>query len=56
MKPNTYKIIQECLETGISLGYNRAFKHSDNPSAQVVKDQIYEAIMTEICEWFVFDD
>lgn len=56
MKPNTYKIIQEAVENGVALGYNRTYKHSDTPSEDTVKKQIYDAVMTEICEWFVFDE
>lgn len=56
MKPNTFRIIQEAVENGVALGYNRAYKHSDAPSEEVMKQQIYEAVMNEICEWFVFDE
>ena len=55
MKANTYKIIQEAVENGVALGYNRAYKHSDTPSEEAIKFEIYEAVMNEICEWFVFD-
>lgn len=56
MKPNTYKIIQEAVANGVALGYSRAYKHSAMPSEDAVKQQIYEAVMTEICEWFVFGE
>lgn len=55
MKPNAFRSIQEAVENGVALGYNRAYKHSDAPSDEVVKQQIYDAVMNEICEWFVFD-
>jgi hypothetical protein len=55
MKPNTYKIIQEAVENGVALGYNRAYKHSETPSEGFIKQQIYDAVMSEICEWFMFD-
>lgn len=56
MKPNTYKIIQEAVENGVAVGYNRAYKHSDAPSGEELRNKIYDAVMNEICEWFVFDE
>lgn len=58
MKPNIYRILQEAVESGIELGYNRAYKHSDGEllTQGVLKQKIHEAVMNEICEWFVFDE
>jgi hypothetical protein len=56
MKPNTYKLLMECVETGIALGWRRAHKHNDNPDEEAIKLAIEDAIQTEICEWFKFND
>lgn len=56
MKPKTINVLEMCIDTGVSLGYNRAHKHDDNPSEEVIKDKIREAIMNEIYEWFDFED
>ena len=56
MRPDSYKLLEMCVENGINLGYRRAFKHNDDPSEQVIKDYIQTAIMAEISEWFAFDD
>lgn len=56
MRANAYKLIERCVEDGVTLGYNRAHKHDDNPSQAHIEDQIIQAIMTEICEWFEFTD
>ena len=56
MKPNIYRIIQEAVESGVALGYNRAYKHSDSPTEEQIKLKIYDAVMNEICEWFTFDE
>lgn len=56
MKANAYRLIERCVEDGVSLGYNRAFKHNDNPSQAHIEDQIIQAIMTEVCEWFDFNE
>jgi hypothetical protein len=55
MKPNYYKIIQDCVETGTSLGYQRAHKHDDKPERVVLEEKIIEAIMQQISENFIFD-
>jgi hypothetical protein len=55
MKPNYYLIISDCVEKGTALGYNRAFKHDPNPNEFFIKEQINDAIMQLISEYFVFD-
>ena len=56
MKPNAYKLLERCVEDGVSYGYNRAHKHTDSPSQAQIEDQIIQAIMNEICEWFDFNE
>lgn len=56
MKVNEYKVLQDCIERGISIGYSRAFKHTDTPSDQAIKSAIEDAVMLEICEYFEFDE
>lgn len=55
MKPNYYKIIEDCIATGTSLGYARAHKHDDTPERVVLEEKIIAAIMEQITENFVFD-
>jgi hypothetical protein len=55
MKPNTYRIITDCIETGIDVGWLRAHKHTDTPSDEQIKDAIYQAVMSEIAEYFTFE-
>ncbi len=54
MKPNMYKLVSNCVDNGVNYGWNRAHKHTDSPSEAQIKDEIYNAVMNEICEWFVF--
>jgi hypothetical protein len=56
MKPKTYKILNDCVGNGIEYGWNRAHKHTDQPTPEVIKDCIGEAIMLEISEDFSFED
>lgn len=51
-----YTILAECIERGIELGYNRAYKYADNPSPTTFKNAIYDAVTTEISEYFTFDN
>lgn len=56
MKPNSYKIVSDCVEKGTNAGWNKAHKHTDKPTEDDIKDQIHHYIMLEICEYFTFDD
>lgn len=56
MTPNSYKLLQRCVEEGVMIGVNRAYKHTDNPTAEQLVDAIERAVMNEICEWFKFNE
>lgn len=52
MKPKFNMVLEQCIETGLKLGYNRAFKHSDNPDEYTIQGKQFDAIMEEIYQWF----
>lgn len=56
MTPKDFKLLVRCVEDGVAYGYNRAHKHTDSPTAEVIRDQIENAVIDEICEWFHFDE
>jgi hypothetical protein len=56
MKAKTYQLIQECVENGVQLGFNRAHKHTDTPSDDELQNKIIDSVMMEICEWFSFNE
>ena len=56
MKPKLINLIEQCIETGIQRGWNRAFKHDDVPPEDMVRERIREAIWLELYEWFDFDE
>jgi len=56
MKAKEYNLMSMAVENGISYGYSRAFKHTDTPTEEAIRNAIYEAVMNEICENFTFDD
>lgn len=49
---NHFKLLDRCIAEGISIGTKRAFKHVDNPSANQIEIEVYQAVMNEIYEWF----
>lgn len=56
MKAKEYHLIAKCVETGIMFGWNRAHKHDETPDPQHIRDSIEIAVISEICEWFDFED
>ena len=52
MKPKTYNLLERCIEDGVQMGWNRAHKHTETPDPIWLREQIYQAIMFEIHEWF----
>jgi len=59
MRPKFYILLMRCIEDGIDIGYQRAFKHTDTPvvtSEDQIKKAVMDAIALEINEWFDFDD
>jgi hypothetical protein len=55
MKPNYYKIIEDCVASGVAIGYISAHKHEDKPDRSVLKENIIEAIMDQISNKLIFD-
>lgn len=56
MKANMHKVLEHVLDVGIELGWRRAHKHTDTPSAELIKNSIEQAVWDELYEWVVFDD
>jgi hypothetical protein len=56
MKPKTLKALEAAIETGIELGYSRAYKHDMDPSEIYIKSCISDAIWTELYEWFDIEE
>lgn len=56
MKPKTRVILELAIGEGVRYGYSRAHKHIENPSEGAVIEAIEEAVMSQIYEYFDFDE
>ena len=55
MRINEYKVMADCIERGIKTGTERVCNYSYKADDIDIKNELYEAIMHEICEYFFFD-
>ena len=51
-KPKLMPLLEQCIENGLQLGWNRAHKHTDNPKEDIIFIKQSEAIFEELYEWF----
>ena len=56
MRARTRIILSECIENGLRYGYNRAHKHTSEPSQETITQAMDRAIWNEIDERFSFGD
>ena len=56
MKPKFRVILNQAIEEGVLRGYRRAFKHNEDPSEEVICETIEECVMSQIYEYFTFDE
>ena len=55
MRANERALLAACIDTGISFGWNRSHKHTDEPHELRIQEEIENAIWYEIDQYFVFD-
>jgi hypothetical protein len=56
MKVKEYNVLVDCIERGVEYGMNRAYKHSETPTRAYINEQIADAVLLEISEYFDFDN
>jgi len=56
MKPKIRVILEMAIEQGVRRGWQRAHKHVENPTEGAIIEQIEDAVMSQIYEYFTFDD
>jgi hypothetical protein len=53
---DAYKVIDEAVDKGTRYGYRRAHTYVDQPSEDLMIEEIHRAIMNELCEILRFDE
>jgi hypothetical protein len=56
MRAKTRVILEMAIEAGVRRGWHRAHKHVENPTPSAIMEQIDEHVMSEIYEYFTFDE
>lgn len=56
MKPKFRVILEMAIEQGVQRGWRLAHKHVENPEEHVIIERINDSVMSEIYEYFTFDD
>ena len=52
MKPKVHYVLEMCIKNDIDFGWNRAHKHTDTPSENLLKQELENEIWNQIDEWF----
>lgn len=53
---NIYSILSDKIEEGINYGWVRAHKHTDNPSQDIIKENLHREIMNSLSEIINYED
>jgi hypothetical protein len=63
MNAKSYAVLSHAIELGLAYGLRRLFKHRESPvmdvnelTSEVSLNAVHDAVMTEICEWFSFEE
>ena len=55
MQFKAYSLIERAVEEGINFGFNRAYKYSDKPEPEAIKEQMLHEVMLALSEIMDFD-
>lgn len=56
MKANEYQVLQTAVDEGVSWGFARAYKYTEEPTEDQLREAIKQAVLDSICDWFKFDE
>lgn len=56
MKPKFRVLLEMAIEEGVRRGYSRAHKHVESPTEGAIIEHIEECVMSQIYEYFTFDE
>ena len=55
LRLNAYALVSDAVEGGVKLGWQRAFKYTDDPSEEVFQDAVTRAVMENLDEVINWD-
>ena len=56
VKLDVYRLVARAVEEGISIGWNRAHKHTDHPHEETIKNAIENEVMSALSDVIVWPD
>ena len=56
LKPKAHLVLEMAIKDGIDYGWMRAYKHTDTPDENLVKQEIEHHIWNSIHEWFDMEE
>jgi len=56
MKPKIRVILEMAIEEGVRRGWHQAHKHVESPAPSAIMEHIDEAVMSQIYEYFTFEE
>jgi hypothetical protein len=56
MRVRAYEVLRRTVEEGVAYGWRRAHKHTDTPDEETIKDEITNAALNAVTEYFRFED
>ena len=56
MRPKFRLILEQAIDEGVCAGYYRAHKHVENPTPEAIIENISEAVMSKMYEYFDFPE
>lgn len=60
MRAREYPALVDAIESGVACGLTSADKHAEHPLTEAqrdrVREQVYEHVLSAICERFHFED
>jgi hypothetical protein len=56
MTVRAYVVLQRAVEEGIAYGWHKAHKYAEKPGEEAIKDHILNGVISEICEYFDFNE
>jgi hypothetical protein len=53
---DVFSILARCVSEGVQYGMRRAYKYSDEPTREVMEDEIERAVVANLCDILIFED